>query len=282
MRVGVVGGGLMGSGIAEVCARCGVDVTLVEVDPERVERANAAIERSLDRALRSGRLDAEGRTAAAERIAYASELDALEGSDAAIEAIIEDEDAKRDLFRALDTILPEAEFLASNTSSVPIMKLGAETRHPQRVLGLHFFNPVPVLPLVEVVRSIMTSEQTLRRAHDFAEKTLGKTTIDSQDRAGFVVNALLIPYVLSAIRMYESGFASKEDIDEGMVKGCAHPMGPLALADLIGLDTLSAVSASLYEEFRDPASVAPPLLNRMVEAGLLGRKSGRGFYEYAQ
>ena len=282
MRMGVVGGGLMGSGIAEVCARCGVDVTLVEVDRDRVERANAAIERSLDRALRSGRLDAEGRTAAAERIAYASELDALEGSDAAIEAIIEDEDAKRDLFRVLDTILPEAEFLASNTSSVPIMKLGAETRHPERVLGLHFFNPVPVLPLVEVVRSIMTSDQTLRRAHDFAENTLGKTTIDSQDRAGFVVNALLIPYVLSAIRMYESGFASKEDIDEGMVKGCAHPMGPLALADLIGLDTLAAVSASLYEEFRDPASVAPPLLNRMVEAGLLGRKSGRGFYEYAR
>ena len=150
------------------------------------------------------------------------------------------------------------------------------------MLGLHFFNPVPVLPLVEVVRSIMTSEETLQRAHEFAEDTLGKTTIDSQDRAGFVVNALLIPYVLSAIRMYESGFASKEDIDEGMVNGCAHPMGPLALADLIGLDTLLAVSASLYEEFRDPASVAPPLLNRMVEAGLLGRKSGRGFYEYAR
>jgi 3-hydroxybutyryl-CoA dehydrogenase len=282
MRVGVVGGGLMGSGIAEVCARCGVDVTLVEVDRERVERANAAIERSLDRAVRSGKLDAEGRAAAAERIAYASELDALDGSDAAIEAVVEDEDVKRELFRTLDAVLPDAEFLASNTSSVPIMKLGAETRHPERVLGLHFFNPVPVLPLVEVVRSIMTSEDTLRRAHEFAESTLGKTTIDSQDRAGFVVNALLIPYVLSAIRMYESGFASKEDIDEGMVKGCAHPMGPLALADLIGLDTLLAVSASLYEEFRDPASVAPPLLNRMVEAGLLGRKSGRGFYEYAR
>jgi 3-hydroxybutyryl-CoA dehydrogenase len=282
MRVGVVGGGLMGSGIAEVCARSGVDVTLVELDGQRVERANQAIERSLDRALRSGKLDAEARTAAAERIAYGSELDALEDSDAAIEAIIENEDAKREMFRELDAILPEADFLASNTSSVPIMKLGAETRHPERVLGLHFFNPVPVLPLVEVVRSIMTSEQTLRRAHDFAENTLGKTTIDSQDRAGFVVNALLIPYVLSAIRMYESGFASKEDIDEGMVKGCAHPMGPLALADLIGLDTLLAVSASLYEEFRDPASVAPPLLSRMVEAGLLGRKSGRGFYEYAR
>ena len=160
------------------------------------------------------------------------------------------------------------------------MKLGAETTHPQRVIGLHFFNPAPVLPLVEVVRSIMTSEDTLRQAHTFVEERLGKKSIDSQDRAGFVVNALLVPYLLSAVRMYESGFASKEDIDHGMVLGCAHPMGPLALADLIGLDTLLAVSESLYEEFRDPTAVAPPVLNRMVEAGLLGRKSGRGFYEY--
>jgi 3-hydroxybutyryl-CoA dehydrogenase len=280
--MGVVGGGLMGSGIAEVCARCGVDVTVVELDADRLERANAAIDRSLDRAVRSGKLETAAREAAAERIAYATELEALDGADAAIEAVVEDEDTKRELFRSLDAVLPDAEFLASNTSSVPIMKLGAETRHPERVIGLHFFNPVPVLPLVEVVRSIMTSEETLQRAHEFAEGTLGKTTIDSQDRAGFVVNALLIPYILSAIRMYESGFASKEDIDEGMVKGCAHPMGPLALADLIGLDTLAAVSGSLYEEFRDPGSVAPALLNRMVEAGLLGRKSGRGFYEYAR
>jgi 3-hydroxybutyryl-CoA dehydrogenase len=282
MRMGVVGGGLMGSGIAEVCARSGVDVTVVELDAERLERANAAIDRSLDRAVRSGKLETADREAAAERIAYATELEALGDADAAIEAVVEDESVKRELFRALDAVLPDAEFLASNTSSVPIMKLGAETRHPERVIGLHFFNPVPVLPLVEVVRSIMTSEETLQKAHEFAEGTLGKTTIDSQDRAGFVVNALLIPYILSSIRMYESGFASKEDIDDGMVKGCAHPMGPLALADLIGLDTLLAVSASLYEEFRDPASVAPALLNRMVEAGLLGRKSGRGFYEYAR
>jgi 3-hydroxybutyryl-CoA dehydrogenase len=281
MRVGVVGGGLMGSGIAEVCARAGVDVTLVEVDEARVERTRTAIERSLERAVRSGKLDSVDREAAGERIAYSTALDDLEGSDAAIEAIVEDERLKRELFRKLDGILPEAQFLASNTSSVPIMKLGAETRQPHRVVGLHFFNPVPVLPLVEVVRSIMTSQETLRRAHSFAEETLGKSTIDSQDRAGFVVNALLIPYLLSAVRMYESGFASKEDIDDGMVKGCRHPMGPLALADLIGLDTLVAVSESLYEEFRDPSSVPPPLLNRMVEAGLLGRKSGRGFYEYS-
>ena len=162
------------------------------------------------------------------------------------------------------------------------MKLGAGTRQPDRVLGLHFFNPVPVLPLVEIVTSIMTTPDTVERARSFAEGTLGKQAISSQDRAGFVVNALLIPYLLSAIRMYESGFASKEDIDQGMVLGCAHPMGPLRLGDLIGLDTLLAVSESLYEEFRDPGSVAPALLNRMVEAGLLGRKAGRGFYDYSK
>jgi 3-hydroxybutyryl-CoA dehydrogenase len=281
MRVGVIGGGLMGSGIAEVCARSGVDVTVVELDETRVEATRAKIEKSLDRAARSGKLEAGDRTAASERLAYSTKVEDLEGSDAAIEAVVEDEQLKRDVFLKLDEILPDAEFLASNTSSVPIMKLAADTSKPERVLGMHFFNPVPVLPLVEIVRSIMTSEQTIDRAHQFAEGTLGKTTIDSQDRAGFVVNALLIPYILSAVRMYESGFAAKEDIDRGMVKGCAHPMGPLALADLIGLDTLLAVSQSLYEEFRDPASVAPALLNRMVEAGLLGRKTGRGFYDYS-
>ena len=281
MRVGVIGGGLMGSGIAEVCARSGVDVTVVEVDDATVEKTRAKIEKSLDRAARSGKLADDDRAAAAERLAYTTSLEDLEGADAAIEAVVEHEPTKRELFLKLDEVLPDADFLASNTSSVPIMKLAADTSKPERVLGMHFFNPVPVLPLVELVRSIMTSDQTLDRARQFAEDTLGKTSIDSQDRAGFVVNALLVPYILSAVRMYESGFAAKEDIDRGMVKGCAHPMGPLALADLIGLDTLLAVSQSLYEEFRDPASVAPALLNRMVEAGLLGRKTGRGFYEYA-
>ncbi len=271
----------MGSGIAEVCARSGVDVTVVEVDDDRAEATKAKIEKSLDRAARAGRIEPDARQAASDRIAYTTSVDDLEGSDAAIEAVIENEQTKRELFLRLDEVLPDAVFLASNTSSVPIMKLAADTSQPERVLGMHFFNPVPVLPLVEIVRSIMTSEQTIDRAHQFAENTLGKTTIDSQDRAGFVVNALLIPYILSAVRMYESGFAAKEDIDRGMVKGCAHPMGPLALADLIGLDTLLAVSQSLYEEFRDPSSVAPALLNRMVEAGLLGRKTGRGFYDYS-
>jgi 3-hydroxybutyryl-CoA dehydrogenase len=237
---------------------------------------------SLDRGVRGGHVCEEVRSAALERLAFTTSLDDVEGSDAAIEAIIEDERLKRDMFRRLDALLPDAQFLASNTSSVPIMKLGAETSQPDKVIGLHFFNPVPVLPLVEIVHSIMTGDATAARAREFAEQTLGKECIDSQDRAGFVVNALLIPYLLSAIRMYESGFASREDIDRGMVLGCAHPMGPLRLSDLIGLDTLLAVSESLYEEFRDPASVAPALLNRMVEAGLLGRKSGRGFYEYSR
>ena len=282
MRIGVVGGGLMGSGIAEVCARSGVDVTVVEVDDERAERSRAAIGKSLDRGVRSGKVAEEDREAAMDRLAFTTDLEDVAGADAAIEAIVEDEAAKRKLFTRLDELLPDAEFLASNTSSVPIMKLGAGTSQPERVLGLHFFNPVPVLPLVEIVTSIMTTPDTVERARRFAEDVLGKQAIDSQDRAGFVVNALLIPYLLSAVRMYESGFASKENIDSGMVLGCAHPMGPLALADLIGLDTLLAISESLYEEFRDPGSVAPALLNRMVEAGLLGRKTGRGFYDYSK
>jgi 3-hydroxybutyryl-CoA dehydrogenase len=270
----------MGSGIAEVCARAGMHVTVVETDDDRAARTQAAIERSLQRAVGAGKLPDQDREEALDRLAYTTTLGDVEGSDIAIEAIVESEPAKRDIFRELDRLLPEAEFLASNTSSVPIMKLAAGTSRPERVLGLHFFNPVPVLNLVEVVRSIMTSEETVSRARWFAEERLGKTCIDSQDRAGFVVNALLIPYLLSAIRMYESGFASREDIDRGMVLGCAHPMGPLALSDLIGLDTLQAVASALYEEFRDPSAVAPALLNRMVEAGLLGRKSGRGFYDY--
>ncbi|HVL97167.1 MAG TPA: 3-hydroxybutyryl-CoA dehydrogenase [Solirubrobacteraceae bacterium] len=281
MRVAVIGGGLMGSGIAEVCARSGVDVTVVEADDSRAEKARASIETSLDRAVRRGKLEDADRGAALERLAVTARLDDVEGADAAIEAIIEDELAKRELFRRLDALLPDARWLASNTSSVPIMKLAADTSRPERVLGLHFFNPVPVLKLVEVVRSIMSADDVLDDARAFAEQTLGKKCIDSQDRAGFVVNALLVPYLLAAIRMYESGFASREDIDTGMVLGCAHPMGPLALSDLVGLDTLLAVSQSLYEEFRDPSSVAPPLLNRMVEAGLLGRKTGRGFYDYS-
>src|SRR3954471_21972498 len=279
MRVGVIGGGLMGSGIAEVTARAGVDVTVVEATMERAEATRSKIEGSLDRAVRRGKLEGDDRGAALDRLAVTDNLEDLEGADAAIEAIVENEAAKRELFLRLDEILPDARWLAANTSSVPIMKLAAGTHRPERILGLHFFNPVPVLKLVEVVRSIMSTNEVLDEVRGFASATLGKTVIDSQDRAGFIVNALLIPYIVSAIRMFESGFASRDDIDSGMVLGAAHPMGPLALADLIGLDTVLAVCTSLYEEFRDPASVAPALLNRMVEAGLRGRKTGRGFYD---
>jgi 3-hydroxybutyryl-CoA dehydrogenase len=281
-RAAIVGGGVMGAGIAEICTRAGVDVTVIEADEERARRTGEAVLRSLQRAVGAGKLDAAVADAAQGHLELSADLGDAVGADAVIEAITEDEEAKRKLFARLDELLPQARFLATNTSSVPIMKLAAATDRPDRVLGLHFFNPVPVLPLVEVVRSIMTSEETLTTARAFVTDRLGKQMIDSEDRAGFVVNALLVPFLLSAIRMYESGFASKEDIDQGMVLGCAHPMGPLRLSDLIGLDTLLAVSESLYDEFRDPASVAPALLNRMVEAGLLGRKSGRGFYDYSK
>jgi 3-hydroxybutyryl-CoA dehydrogenase len=280
MRVGIIGGGLMGSGIAEVCARSGVEVTLVEIDLPRAQATQTALAHSLDRAVRTGKLSAEDRDAALGRVTVTTSLDDLAGAEAAIEAIVEDERRKRDLFARLDALLPEAEFLASNTSSVPIMKLGAGTSRPERVLGMHFFNPVPILPLVEIIRTLATADETVQRARAFAEDTLGKRTIEAPDRAGFVVNALLVPYLLSAIRMYEAGFASREDIDRGMVEGCAHPMGPLALSDLVGLDTMLAVADSLHAEFRDPASVAPALLRRLVEAGRLGRKSGAGFYAY--
>jgi 3-hydroxybutyryl-CoA dehydrogenase len=279
-RVAIVGGGVMGAGIAEVCARARIEVTVIEASEERAGRTSDAIERSLHRAVGAGKLEAEAAEAAKRHVAVSAELADSAGSDAAIEAITEDEAQKRELFERLDRELPEAVFLATNTSSVPIMKLAAATERPERVIGLHFFNPVPVLPLVEVVRSIMTSAETLAAARGFATERLGKQTIDSEDRAGFIVNALLVPYMLSAIRIYESGFASKEDIDQGMVLGAAHPMGPLALADLVGLDVLEAVAESLHQEFRDQATVPPPLLHRMVEAGLLGRKTRRGFYEY--
>jgi 3-hydroxybutyryl-CoA dehydrogenase len=279
-RLAIIGGGQMGAGIAEVCARAGVEVTLIEVDREAVAAARGRLEAGLERAVRGGKADGQEAHAALARVDVTSDWGALDGADAAIEAVVEAEHEKRLVFGELDRRLPSAMFLASNTSSVPIMKLASATGRPDRVLGLHFFNPVAVMDLVEVVTSLTTSERTSAIAQEFVRGVLGKTAIRAPDRAGFVVNALLIPFILCAIRMLDAGSAARDEIDQGMVKGCHHPMGPLALADLIGLDTVLAVSESLYAEFHDPVSSAPPRLRRMVEAGMLGRKTGQGFYSY--
>lgn len=278
-RIGVVGCGLMGAGIAEVCARAGSDVVVVESSQERADSGHERLEKSLRRAQERGRLDSAD--AVLERIRVVTELTELADRDLVIEAIVELESAKVELFKQLDEIVesPDA-ILASNTSSIPIMKLATVTKRPSKVIGVHFFNPVPVLKLVELVPSLMTAEETTERARTYVDGTLGKNAITCQDRAGFVVNSLLIPFILSAIRMYESGFATAEDIDQGLVLGAAHPQGPLALADLIGLDTTMAVAESLYAEFKEQLYAPPPLLARMVDAGLLGRKTGRGFYTY--
>ncbi|WP_424187132.1 3-hydroxybutyryl-CoA dehydrogenase [Actinokineospora sp. G85] len=278
-RVGVVGCGLMGAGIAEVCARADLDVVVVESGAAAAAAGRARLETSLKRAEAKGKVaDA---AAVLDRVRLSTSLDDLADRDLVIEAIVEDTAAKLELFAKLDAVVcaPEA-LLASNTSSIPIMKLATATTRPTHVLGIHFFNPVPVLPLVELVPSLLTLDETTDRAAEFVGAVLGKHAILSKDRAGFVVNALLIPFILAAIRMLESGFAERDDIDAGLVRGAAHPQGPLALADLIGLDTTKAVAESLYEEFKEPLYAPPPLLARMVDAGLLGRKTGRGFYTY--
>jgi 3-hydroxybutyryl-CoA dehydrogenase len=279
-RVGVVGCGLMGSGIAEVSARSGADVLVYEVDPRALDAGRDRLARSLRRAAERGKLEGDPEEVLG-RIGFTTDLESFVDRQLVIEAVIEDPATKTAVFHRLDEVVeaPDA-VLASNTSSIPIMKLATATSRPGQVLGLHFFNPVPVLNLVELVPSIMTAEAAAARARQFAGDQLGRRVITCKDRAGFIVNALLVPYMLSAIRMLESGFATAEDIDSGMVEGCAHPMGPLALTDLVGLDTTHAIADSLYAEFKEPLYAAPPLLSRMVEAGLLGRKSGRGFYTY--
>ena len=282
-RVGVVGCGLMGSGIAEVCARAGLDVVIREATPEAAEAGLARITGSLERATRGGKLTDADRDATLARMRITTDYGELADRQLVVEAVVESEELKAEVFGLLDKVVEAKDaVLASNTSSIPIMKLGMATRRPEAVVGIHFFNPVPVLKLVEVVTSLLTAPETTERAETFASEQLDKRVIRSQDRAGFIVNALLIPYLLSAIRMLESGFATAEDIDTGMVEGCAHPMGPLHLADLIGLDTTMAVADSLYAEFKEPLYASPPLLSRMVEAGLLGRKAGRGFYDYSR
>lgn len=279
-RVGIVGGGIMGSGIAEVCARAGVPVRVVEAGPEAAAAARSRIESSLARAEAAGKEPDAAATLS--RIETGTELGELVGSDLVIEAIVEDREAKVELFgRLAEMLADDLPILATNTSSVPIVELAAAAGElAPRVLGIHFFNPVPVMKLVEVIPSLLTDPAVKDEAWAFAEGTLGKDVIEASDRAGFTVNALLIPYLLSAVRMYEQGLASAEDIDTGMVRGCGHPMGPLRLSDLIGLDTVMSVAETLHREHREPVYAPPPLLQRMVSAGLLGRKTGRGFFEY--
>ncbi|MFF3213404.1 3-hydroxybutyryl-CoA dehydrogenase [Streptomyces sp. NPDC002886] len=281
-RVGIVGCGLMGSGIAEVCARAGRDVVVVESNQRAADAGLERITRSLARATAAGKLTVAEREAALGLIVMTTDMDRMTDRDLVVEAVAEDERAKLEVFARLDRIVGRGDaVLATNTSSIPVIRLAAATSRPEQVVGLHFFNPVPVLPLVELVPSLLTSAETVRRAGEFASGVLGKQVVHAEDRAGFVVNALLVPYLLAAVRMAASRTASAEDIDRGMTLGCAHPLGPLALADLIGLDTVQAISRSMYAEYREPLYAPPPLLARMVDAGLLGRKTGRGFHTYS-
>jgi len=278
--VGIVGGGIMGAGIAEVTARSGCDVVLREVNEAAVEGAQARLQASLDRAVRNGKLPQDERHFIVDRIRFTEALDDLSECDLVAEAAVEDEETKTAIFAALGKVVRPDALLTSNTSSIPIMKLAAVTPSPERVIGMHFFNPATVLPLVEIIPCELTSDDTVHRVQEFAHDKLGKTIVLAKDRAGFVVNALLIPYLLAAIRMVDAGLASAEDVDTAMVAGCAHPMGPLALTDLIGLDTAAAVAVSMYEETKEQLYAPPALLLRKVEAGDLGRKTGRGFFTY--
>jgi 3-hydroxybutyryl-CoA dehydrogenase len=281
-RVGIVGGGIMGSGIAEVCARAGLEVVLVEVDRAAADDAALRVRRSVQRAVQRGKLEARAAEDVLDLLSCVSDVAALADRQIVIEAVVENRTAKLAVFEQLAGVVSDADaILASNTSSIPIVELAVATGdRADHVLGLHFFNPVPVLSLVEIISSLLTSEETAVRARAFASGQLGKDAIVAPDRAGFTVNALLIPYLLAAIRMFEQGLATAEDIDQGMIKGCAHPMGPLALADLIGLDTVMGVAETLYAEHREQLYAPPPLLQRLVAAGLLGRKTGRGLYSY--
>jgi len=271
----------MGAGIAEVSARAGVDVLVFEPTEALTTAGRARILKSLERGVSAGKITERERDGAVGRLKFTTTLADLADRQLVIEAVIEDETVKSQIFADLDKVITDQDaVLASNTSSIPIMKLAAATRNPSRVLGLHFFNPVPVLPLVELVSTLVTSDAALDRTERFAGSVLGKQVVRCSDRSGFVVNALLVPYLLSAIRMVEAGFATVEDVDKAVVAGLSHPMGPLRLSDLVGLDTLKLIADKMFEEFKEPHYGPPPLLLRMVEAGMLGKKSGRGFYTY--
>jgi 3-hydroxybutyryl-CoA dehydrogenase len=280
-RVGVVGAGQMGAGIAEVSARAGVDVIVFETTEALTTAGRDRIVKSLERGVSSGKITERERDRAVSKLRFTTDLSDMADRQLVIEAVIEDENVKANIFGQLDQVMTDPDaVLASNTSSIPIMKIAAATKNPGRVLGLHFFNPVPVLPLVELVSTLVTTEAAVARTEEFASSVLGKQVVRCSDRSGFVVNALLVPYLLSAIRMVEAGFATVEDVDKAVVAGLSHPMGPLRLSDLVGLDTLKLIADKMYEEFKEPLYAPPPLLQRMVEAGRLGKKSGQGFYSY--
>ena len=278
-RVAVLGGGLMGSGIAESVARAGIAVTVRDIDEAAIAGAGTRIAASFNRAIEGGKLVPDEAEAVRQRITLTTDLEEIAAADLVIEAVPENADLKAGILAQVAGIVSAEALIASNTSSIPIAQLAAGVPNPERVLGLHFFSPVPVMNLVEVVVALDTSEETLAAAREFAER-IDKRAIVTKDRSGFIVNMLLVPYLMAAVRMYEEGFASAEDIDEGMRRGCGHPMGPLTLADFIGLDVLYSVCDSLYEEFKESAYAPPPLLKRMVASGRIGRKAGRGFYEY--
>jgi 3-hydroxybutyryl-CoA dehydrogenase len=278
-RVGIVGSGIMGSGVAECAAKNGHEVVLRSRRQETADAMVAGLEKSLAKQVERGKLSDEDRAAVLSRVTGTSDLGELANCDLVLESIVEDLTAKKHLFTELDRICPEHTILATNTSTLPVIEMAMNTGRPEKVCGIHFFNPAPMMSLVEIVRPLTASDETIAEARAFAE-ACGKTPVEVKDQAGFIVNALLFPYLNNAVKLFESGTASKEDIDEAMKGGCNFPMGPFALLDLVGLDTSLSILDALYDEFRDPNYAAVPLLRRMVSAELLGRKSGKGFYDY--
>lgn len=280
-NVGIVGCGLMGSGIVELVAKNGYNVVVREINDDFLQKGLARIQGSMGRAVERGKMSAADRDATWGRIKGTTKMDDLAKSDLVIEAAIENLELKKSIFKELDAITRPEVILGSNTSSLAVIEMAAMTRKTDKVLGLHFFNPVPVMPLLEMVRTFLTSEETYQTARKFGEG-LGKTVIVSKDAPGFIVNALLVPYLLDSVRMYENGFATKEDIDTGIRLGLNHPMGPLTLLDFVGLDTTLFIADEMFKELKDPRYAAPALLRRMVTAGYWGRKSGKGFYDYTK
>ncbi|TQF69456.1 3-hydroxybutyryl-CoA dehydrogenase [Rhodococcus spelaei] len=278
--IGVIGGGTMGAGIAEVCAKAGSEVLVLETKQEYADAATKRIASSISRGVAKGKITQEEADAAIARVRVTLDIDEFADRDLVIEAAPEIEALKYEIFGKLDKIVKPSGILATNTSSIPVIKVAGATSRPEQVVGVHFFNPVPVMPLVEIISTLVTSPETAKAVTDYAKDTLRKTTVQAGDRSGFIVNALLIPYLTSAIRMLESGYATAEDIDAAMKGGCGYPMGPLTLLDTVGLDVALAASESLYAEFAEPHFAPPALLRRMVDAGRLGKKTGRGFYDY--